>query len=60
MSAISKNELMINEEIRDREVRLVDETGKALGIVSSKEALKIAEKTWIWSNCTECESASVR
>ena len=42
MSAISKNELMINEEIRDREVRLVDETGKALGIVSSKEALKIA------------------
>jgi translation initiation factor IF-3 len=42
VSAISKNELMINEEIRDREVRLVDETGKALGIVSSKEALKIA------------------
>ena len=42
VSAISKNELMINEEIRDKEVRLVDETGTSLGIVSAKEAMKIA------------------
>ncbi len=39
---ISKEELMINEEIRDKEVRLIDSDGTMLGIVSSKEAQKIA------------------
>ncbi len=34
---------MINEQIRDREVRLIGEDGEQLGIVSAKEALKIAE-----------------
>ncbi len=38
-----KKEHQINEEIRDREVRLIDEDGGQLGIVSSKEALSIAE-----------------
>lgn len=33
---------MINEEIRDREVRLIDSDGTMLGIMSAKEALKIA------------------
>jgi translation initiation factor IF-3 len=33
---------MINEEIRDPEVRLIDTDGTALGIMSSKEAQKIA------------------
>ncbi|HOV25982.1 MAG TPA: translation initiation factor IF-3 [Pseudobacteroides sp.] len=33
---------MINEEIRDKEVRLIDSDGTMLGIVSSKEAQKIA------------------
>ncbi len=33
---------MINEQIRDREVRLVGEDGEQLGIMSAKEALKIA------------------
>ena len=32
----------INDEIRDKEVRLVDEDGTQLGIMSSAEALKIA------------------
>lgn len=36
-------EHQLNEEIRDREVRLIGETGEQLGIVSSREALKIAE-----------------
>ena len=35
---------MINEEIRDREVRLIDENGEQLGIVSSKEALDLAHE----------------
>lgn len=38
------SELMINEQIRDREVRLIGENGEQLGIMSSKEALKLAEE----------------
>ena len=34
--------MQINEEIRDKEVRLVSETGEQLGIVPIAEALKIA------------------
>ncbi len=36
------NELQINEEIRDKEVRLTDNEGEQLGIVSTKEALSLA------------------
>lgn len=35
-------DLQVNEEIRDREVRLIDQDGKQLGLMSSKEAFKIA------------------
>ncbi|MEG0805215.1 MAG: translation initiation factor IF-3 [Lachnospiraceae bacterium] len=35
---------MINEQIRDKEVRLVGENGEQLGIVTSAEALKMAEE----------------
>ncbi len=40
---ISK-ELMINEKIRDREVRLIGSEGEQLGVVSIKEALEIANE----------------
>ena len=40
-----KKEHQINAEIRDREVRLIGETGEQLGIVSSREALRIAEES---------------
>ena len=33
---------MINEQIRDREVRLIGEDGEQLGIMSSREAMKLA------------------
>jgi translation initiation factor IF-3 len=33
---------MINEQIRDREVRLIGEHGEQLGIMSAKDALKLA------------------
>ena len=33
---------MINEQIRDREVRLIGEDGEQLGIMSAREAMKIA------------------
>ena len=40
-----KKEHQINEEIRDKEVRLIGETGEQLGILSSREALNIAEES---------------
>ncbi|NLM58264.1 MAG: translation initiation factor IF-3 [Clostridium sp.] len=42
MFFINKNELMVNEQIRDKEVRLIDVDGTMLGIMSSKEAQKLA------------------
>lgn len=39
---ISKEELRVNEGIRGKEIRLVSETGEQLGVMSPKEALKIA------------------
>ena len=36
--------LMINEQIRDREVRLIGPDGAQLGIVSSREALAKAQE----------------
>ena len=35
---------MINEQIRDREVRLIGENGEQLGIMSAREAFKIAQE----------------
>ena len=34
----------LNEEIRDKEIRLISDSGEQLGIVSSEEALRIAEE----------------
>ena len=34
----------INDEIRDREVRLISDTGEQLGIMSAREALAKAEE----------------
>ena len=38
------SELFINEQIRDREIRLIGENGEQLGIMSSREAMKLAEE----------------
>ena len=35
---------MINEQIRDREVRLIGEHGEQLGIMSAKDAMKLARE----------------
>lgn len=37
-------DLMINEQIRDKEIRLIDENGEQLGIMSSRDAQKIADE----------------
>ncbi|MBE6784853.1 MAG: translation initiation factor IF-3 [Ruminococcaceae bacterium] len=41
---IAIKELQINEEIRDKEVRVITGDGEALGIMSSQDALRIAEE----------------
>lgn len=38
------NNHMINEQIRDREIRVIDDAGNQLGIMSSREAQKIAQE----------------
>ena len=35
---------MINEQIRDKEVRVISESGEQLGIMSAKEAMKLAQE----------------
>ncbi len=37
-------ELMINEEIRDKEVRLIDQNGAQLGVMPTRRAMELAEE----------------
>ena len=39
-----KDQHQVNEEIRDREVRVISENGEQLGIMSAAEALRLAEE----------------
>ena len=41
-TVIAKNEVLINEEIKETEIRLIDTEGTALGIMSSTDAQVIA------------------
>ena len=38
------SDLMINGQIRDKEVRVISEDGEQLGIMSSKDAMKLARE----------------
>ncbi len=38
------SELLINEQIRDREIRLIGEDGEQLGIMSARDAMKLARE----------------
>lgn len=38
------SELMINEQIRDREIRLIGQNGEQLGIMPAREAFKMAQE----------------
>ena len=40
---IASKELQANEEIREKEVRVVTQDGEQLGVMSSEEALAIAQ-----------------
>lgn len=41
------SDLFINEQIRDKEVRVIGEDGEQLGIMSAKEAMKLAEEAGV-------------
>ena len=41
------SDLFINEQIRDKEVRVIGEDGEQLGIMSAKEALQLAEEAGV-------------
>lgn len=41
---MANNELMINEEIRDREVRLIGKDGDQLGVMPTVKAMELAEE----------------
>lgn len=41
---ISNKELQINEQIRDKEVRVIDSDGSQLGIMPARKALELAEQ----------------
>ena len=43
-AGITISELFINEQIRDKEIRLIGEDGEQLGIMSPRDAMKIAEE----------------
>lgn len=43
MNDINKN-FAVNEEIREKEIRLISATGEMLGVKQTKEALKLAEE----------------
>ena len=41
------SDLMINEQIRDKEVRVIGEEGEQLGVMSIKEAMALAEEAGV-------------
>ena len=43
MNVISKN-FTCNESIREKEIRVIDSEGNQLGVISTKEALQMAEE----------------
>lgn len=44
MEVLGITDLMINEQIRDKEVRLIDTDGTQLGIVTGKDAQQLADE----------------
>ena len=47
MEGTTISDLLINEQIRDKEVRVIGEEGEQLGIMSVKEAMALAEEAGV-------------
>jgi len=41
------SELMINEQIRDKEVRVIGENGEQLGVMPTREAMRLADEAGV-------------
>ena len=41
------SDLFINEQIRDREVRVIGENGEQLGVMPTRDALRLAEEAGV-------------
>ena len=41
---VTISDLMINEQIRDKEIRLIGEDGAQLGVMPTREALRLARE----------------
>ncbi|MDE7022146.1 MAG: translation initiation factor IF-3 [Lachnospiraceae bacterium] len=41
------SDLFINEQIRDKEVRVIGESGEQLGVMATRDALKLAEEAGV-------------
>ena len=41
------SDLFINEQIRDREVRVIGENGEQLGVMPTRDAMKLAEEAGV-------------
>ena len=39
-----KNQTQMNGDIRDREIRVISQTGEMLGVMSPRDALRLAEE----------------
>ena len=50
---------MINEQIRDREVRLIGENGEQLGIMSARDAMKLAKEAQLDLDRLKNEASSL-
>ena len=51
-------DLMMNEEIRDREVRVIDQNGEQLGVQPIRKALELAEESG--EDCSHRETACLQ
>jgi len=59
--SINKNELMINEQIRDKEVRLIDTDGTMLVLCLRKRRRRLQmRRIWIWSRLPSSRTACVQ
>ena len=54
---ISELNVQVNEQIRDKEVRVIGEDGEQLGIMSAQEAQKLADEAGVDLVKSECCTA---
>ena len=55
---MSDRGLRVNEDIRVREIRVIDENGEQLGVMAPRDALRIARERGLdRRSCADCSSS---